>query len=238
LPIFESPRIVPSRGEQPAPVEEANAEETPYGPEITPDGWFVHPLRRRDFFHCPSDQSHTSTVSSSPVPETLSPMTRKNAAVLGTIVVGYDGTQAAERALERAAELAQAFDAAIVVADVAAPEPLAAEPGGFGLMPYYVYAPAHTPAPDEALWQQHRARIASLLGRSGTRYEFAAAVGDPIGEILDIAERHGADLIVVGTREAGLLTRLLEGSVSQGVARRAACDVLIVHPPHDPAAER
>jgi nucleotide-binding universal stress UspA family protein len=61
-------------------------------------------------------------------------------------------------------------------------------------------------------------------------HEFAGVVGQPSAEIVDVAERRGADLIVVGTREPGFLERLLEGSVSQGVARRAHCDVLIVHP--------
>lgn len=43
-----------------------------------------------------------------------------------TIVVGYDGTRSAERALRRAAELARVFESKVVVADVAAPEPAAA----------------------------------------------------------------------------------------------------------------
>ena len=37
------------------------------------------------------------------------------------------------------------------------------------------------------------------------------------------------DLIVVGTREAGLLERLLDPSVSGAVQRKAHCDVLVVH---------
>ena len=57
---------------------------------------------------------------------------------------------------------------------------------------------------------------------------------ETVEEILDVADQHHADLIVVGTGEPGLLERLLGGSVSQGVARRAHCDVLIVHvPPAD-----
>jgi nucleotide-binding universal stress UspA family protein len=55
-------------------------------------------------------------------------------------------------------------------------------------------------------------------------------VGAAANEIVDVAEERDADLIVVGTHEPGFLDRLLAGSVSQGVARRAHCDVLIVHP--------
>ena len=55
---------------------------------------------------------------------------------LQTIVLGYDGTRQAERALERAASIAQAFDAKIVVTDVAPPQPVQAAPGAFGLVPY------------------------------------------------------------------------------------------------------
>jgi len=44
-----------------------------------------------------------------------------------------------------------------------------------------------------------------------------------------VAEASDADLIVVGTREPGLIQRLLGQSVSEAVQRQARCDVLIVH---------
>lgn len=46
---------------------------------------------------------------------------------------------------------------------------------------------------------------------------------------LEVAVRHGADLIVVGTREPSQVERLLGHSVSEAVQRMAHCDVLIVH---------
>jgi nucleotide-binding universal stress UspA family protein len=147
-----------------------------------------------------------------------------------TIVVGYDGTKSAERALARAADLARAFQATLIVADVIAPEPLQAVPGAFGLVPYYHYTPEQGARTDEILWRQHRERVASFFANVGVPYEFAGILGQPAEEIVDVAERRNADLIVVGTREPGFLERLLEGSVSQGVARKARCDVLIVHP--------
>ena len=158
---------------------------------------------------------------------------------LKTIVVGYDGTRPAERALGRATQLARAFGATVIVADVAAPEPPLATPGAFGFPPYY-YASVEGQGirADEALWQRHRARIETFFAETGVAHEFAGVVGQPAQEIVEVAERRGADLIVVGTRQPGLLERLLEGSVSQGVARRAGCDVLIVHPAEDDDRER
>jgi len=155
-----------------------------------------------------------------------------------TIVVGYDGTIPAEWALRRAATLAEAFGSKIVVADVAAPEPLQGSPGAFGFTPYAVEPAAPGRLTDEALWQRHRASIESFFAASGIPHEFSGVVGEPVHEIVEAAERHDADLIVVGTREPGFLDRLLEGSVSQGVARRARCDVLIVHVPEDAGAPR
>jgi nucleotide-binding universal stress UspA family protein len=158
---------------------------------------------------------------------------------LQTIVVGYDGTRPSERALTRAAQLAHAFGGVVIVADVAAPEPLQATPGAFGFVPYY-YASLEGQGvrADEALWQRHRTRIETFFAETGVAHEFAGVVGEPAQEIVEVAERRGADLIVVGTREPGLLERLLEGSVSQGVARRARCDVLIVHPAEDDDRDR
>lgn len=146
-----------------------------------------------------------------------------------TILIGYDGSHSAERALARAAELAKVFGSKVVVVSVAAPAPIAA-PGAFGLLPYYSYGTEELSSrTDEALWQQHRAKVQAFFADAGLAVEFAGVTGQPAEEIVELAEQRQADLIVVGTRDPGFLERLLGGSVSQGVARRAHCDVLIVH---------
>jgi nucleotide-binding universal stress UspA family protein len=50
----------------------------------------------------------------------------------------------------------------------------------------------------------------------------------PVTAIIDEAERFAADVIVVGWRGHGAIRRLLMGSVSRGVVRRAKCAVLVV----------
>lgn len=50
----------------------------------------------------------------------------------------------------------------------------------------------------------------------------------PVEGILDEAKRVRADVIVVGWRGHGAVRRLLTGSVSRGVTRRAPCSVLVV----------
>jgi nucleotide-binding universal stress UspA family protein len=145
-----------------------------------------------------------------------------------TILVGYDGTRPAERALARAAELAKAFGAKVVVVSVVSPQPVDTG-GAFGLMPYSTYETGADLRADEALWTQHRGEVESFLAKAGVAGDFEGVVGEPVAEIVDAAARLDADLIVVGTREPGFVERLLGGSVSQGVAKHAASDVLIVH---------
>ena len=150
-----------------------------------------------------------------------------------TVVVGYNGTSSAEWALNRAIQLARTFAATVVIADVAVPTELQETPGAFGFLPYYGDLPETGVWTDETLWQRHRSRIEALFAESGVRHEFSGVIGEPVEEIIDVAEQSKADLIVVGTRDPGVLARVLGGSVSQDLARRAPCDVLVVHPPEE-----
>ena len=143
-----------------------------------------------------------------------------------TIVVGYDGTDASDAALDRAAELAPLLQARVVVTSVETP---IVTDGGLVPAPAFgLDLELHEREHRERERLLERAR--SYLEERGVAAEVAAAVGPPVDEIVEVAEQQQADLIVVGTHEPGFLERLLRGSVSQGVARRARCDVLVVHP--------
>jgi nucleotide-binding universal stress UspA family protein len=145
-----------------------------------------------------------------------------------SIVVGYDGSDPAKRALERAASFAEKLGTTLVVTSVAEPVAVADDPYGPGDA-IGLAAPAILAVPDqaEASRELEEAREA-LKGRS-LQVEYEATVGDAAQGIIDVAEKHDADLIVVGTREPGFVDRVLGGDVSEAVSRRAHRDVLIVH---------
>jgi nucleotide-binding universal stress UspA family protein len=136
----------------------------------------------------------------------------ENLEAMETIVVGYDDTEPAKRALTRAAELARILDARLVVTAVAPVEEAAGNPD--------------VTAGDLDLPELAHAR--ALLEEAGVEAEYKTALGEPADAIVEVAERTGADLIVLGTREPGVVDRLLGHSVSHGVLRKASCDVLVV----------
>jgi nucleotide-binding universal stress UspA family protein len=135
-----------------------------------------------------------------------------------TIVVGYDGTEASERALGRAGDLAAAFGSSVIVTSVSPVMTGAAHGGGS-------VDPTDPPEEHEALLAKARD---TLAGR-GVESVTVRATGDPAEAIVALAEERSADLVVVGTREPGFWERVLGHSVSAAVQRHARCDVLIVH---------
>jgi nucleotide-binding universal stress UspA family protein len=131
------------------------------------------------------------------------------------VVVGYDGSEAAKRALDRAASLA---DRAVPVTVVSVVRPL----GGpaRGIKPYN---------PTEI--EERRAALGDARERLAKLGLPAATVegrGDPEDVIAEVAERENADMILVGTRGHGALGRVLHGSVSSKLLRRANRDVMVV----------
>ena len=130
------------------------------------------------------------------------------------IVVGYDGSDAAKRAIERAITLA-GDDGHITV--IAAAE-IRARPGiteGVRLDPSEIQ-----------LRRTDLEEAKGLLAARGVDGEMLEAQGDPGDVIIDSAK--DADLVVVGSRGLNPVQRLLLGSVSSKVVHRAECDVLVV----------
>ena len=72
------------------------------------------------------------------------------------------------------------------------------------------------------------ARESGRLREDGWDGDALVRNGNPVDEILNVAEEIDADLIVLGSHGTGMAKRFLLGSVSDRVLEYAACSVLIV----------
>jgi nucleotide-binding universal stress UspA family protein len=145
---------------------------------------------------------------------------------LKSIVVGYDGKEPAERALERAIEEARGSGARIVVVSVAE-MPLNPEgPQNFGTLddsPARMIPLVGTPELEKLL-----AAARDRIEAAGLTGEYVWAAGEPSDAIVGEARDRGADLIVLGSHHHGLFSRVFGTDVAAEVKRSAGCDVIVV----------
>jgi nucleotide-binding universal stress UspA family protein len=66
---------------------------------------------------------------------------------------------------------------------------------------------------------------------AGVAYHQECLAGSPVPEILAYAQTHKIDLIVMASHGRSGLSRLLMGSIAEGVMRKASCPVLIIKQP-------
>ena len=74
-------------------------------------------------------------------------------------------------------------------------------------------------------------RTVNDLNRDGfdARLALTEGNGERTGEVIsNLAQESGADLIITGTRNRGLLTRILLGSFSVDLIRTVPCPVLVI----------
>ena len=134
------------------------------------------------------------------------------------IVVGFDGSEHARKALARAADLAGDGTEVRVVcaADIAR---LHRDPAG-GAAPSTRRTSRRVP--------RRSPRPEATSGSGESKRSSSRASETPADVIVQEAEDPGADLIVVGTRGLNAAKRLVLGSTSTNVVHHAPCDVLVV----------
>ena len=118
-----------------------------------------------------------------------------------TIVVGTDGSETAQKAVEEAAALASAVGASVHIVRAVA------GPGG---------------DPEAEL-----ERAAEAAKKAGVDAETHVVRDDASEALISAAEEHGADLILIGNKGMTGARRFLLGSVPNDVAHHAPCSVLI-----------
>jgi nucleotide-binding universal stress UspA family protein len=144
--------------------------------------------------------------------------------VFRSIVVGTDGSDTATQAVRQAVDLAGAVGASLEL--VSAYEPV----------PEQRLSEEHKQAPEDMQWaigprEEVDATLEAAAGiarEKGVNVQLCPRQGDPADAILDVAEEHDADLIVVGNKGMTGAKRFLLGSVPNKVSHHAPCSVLII----------
>lgn len=133
------------------------------------------------------------------------------------ILVPTDFSDAADRALDTAIELARAFEARLTLLHVWS-------------MPYTAYSEGLT-WPVDDMERAARRALDETLAKAIARYPRTEAVlrrdGD-WAQILEVVRELGVDLVVMGTHGRRGLPRLVLGSVAERVVRMSPVPVLTV----------
>ena len=131
------------------------------------------------------------------------------------IVVGYDGSERALRAVEEAADLATAVGSALHLVTAADSKNEIHE---FGESSDKMFLS------DTQIAREQLVNLAAKMNHLDV--SLAAVPGEPAQVLVAEAKRTDADLILVGNRHVQGLSRVL-GSVAEDVAHKAPCAVLI-----------
>ncbi len=141
--------------------------------------------------------------------------------MIETIAVGTDGSGTASKAVDFALDLAEKYQARLVVAS-------SYRPVSEGKV-----REEQRDAPEDIQWsinpmqevEANLKAVEDLARERGVTATSAAREGDPADVLVEIAEEHNADLLVVGNK--GMQRRVL-GSVPNSVSHKAPCSVVIV----------
>lgn len=139
------------------------------------------------------------------------------------VLVPYDDSPMAETALEHACE--QYPEGTVTVLHVI----------DFVAAGYSAPPDAAFPGYWEEWYDEEQATTENLLERAretaegyGVAVETATEMGPPARVIVEYADEHGVDGIVMGSHGRDGLSRVLLGSVAETVIRRAHCPVTVV----------
>lgn len=134
-----------------------------------------------------------------------------------TILMAYDGSPSADKALDMALDIAARYGATLRVISVVRAPDFADDEQAKALV--------------ESITRHYHLAFESLRHRASAKDiepQFSVLAGHPAEQIILQAESHGVDLIVMGHRGKSLFQRLRLGSVSKQVMQYAHCAVLIV----------
>lgn len=139
-----------------------------------------------------------------------------------TVIVGVDGSDGGDRAAQQAVAIARQTGAQLILATVVRPPE-----GWWGIGG----APPTPEALSSALIEGQKEILEDAVAKldlEGVDYEALQELGDPANRLIAVCEERNADLMVIGRRGAGLVERVILGSVADRLCHHSPCPVLLV----------
>jgi nucleotide-binding universal stress UspA family protein len=137
--------------------------------------------------------------------------------MINRILLGYDGSESAQKAFDFALDVAQKHAASLLVVSVTQPPEFSDD--------------VETEAVLESAQEHFKKQFAAMKEKAsaaGVTAHFEVVVGHPAEQLVSRAEKHKAQLIVLGHRGKSLFERWKLGSISKRVTAYAHCAVTIV----------
>jgi nucleotide-binding universal stress UspA family protein len=137
-----------------------------------------------------------------------------------------DFSDPADRAMDVAVRLCSVFSAELIMIHVVSPIQAApAGPGGAGLQ-YQKLFDEMVAAAENTIREWRQNKVPSEIS---SRYQ--VLIGNPAEQIVEIARKESADIIVIATHGLTGWRRFIFGSVLERVVRLATCPVLTIPEP-------
>jgi len=139
------------------------------------------------------------------------------------IIATTDFSEPSLSGVNAAVELAQTFDSDLLLVHVT--QPLQTVSGATTMAGY------HLPTVEKEINAEVSQRADQLIKEeipASLNSEVHLLRGNPAKEIADLAEKEGADLIVIASKGDAAWKQALLGSVTEGVVRHATCPVMAV----------
>lgn len=143
-----------------------------------------------------------------------------------TVLLATDMSELSRPAIEAGADLARKYGAKVVVGYVIEDRipPL-------GMIEYSGINLAGIEEKHRETAEQHLQELTAELKQTGLSVEYELGLGIPHREIVDLAKRKAADVIVMGTHGRGFVSHAILGSTAERVLRHAPCPCYIVRDP-------
>lgn len=139
-----------------------------------------------------------------------------------TLMVCVDFSDKNEKLFMQAKKIASSFKERIILLHACQPNP---DFLGYEAGPGFYIEQMDTVYKAEA---ESLKKMAGKLTAQGYQVEPVFVMGPPAREILDQAQKHHVDMILMGTHGHGQLYNLLLGSVAEEILRKAPCPILMV----------